>query len=119
VIKLMCFVRRRPGMTADAFHEHWRERHGPLIRANAAAARHLLRYEQNHRVAKDYARPGGPDYDGVAVQWFGSYRDFIAMITAPEWEEVTEDEGRFLDRDATMFVMTDAEEVVIDELATR
>lgn len=114
MIKLMCFVHRLPGMTPDAFHEHWRERHGPLIRSNAAAARYLVRYEQNHRVGKDYDRPGSPDFDGVAVQWFRSYRDFIAMITDPDWAEITEDEGRFLDRDATVFVMTENEEVVVD-----
>lgn len=114
MIKLLCFVRRRPGMPVEAFHEHWRERHGPLIRANPAARRHLLRYEQNHRVARDYERPGSPDFDGVAVQWFDSFRDFVAMITDPAWDEVTEDEGRFLDRDATVFVMTDEEEVVVE-----
>jgi uncharacterized protein (TIGR02118 family) len=114
VIKLVCFVRRRPGLAPDAFHAHWRERHGPLVRENPAAQRYLVRYEQNHRVAKDYERERSPDFDGVAIQWFRSYRDFVAMISDPAWRTISDDEERFLDRAATTYVMTEDEEVVVD-----
>jgi uncharacterized protein (TIGR02118 family) len=112
MIKLVCFLRRREDLSVEDFHRHWREVHGPLVANNPATRRYVVRYEQNHRAMKDYERPGGPDFDGVAIQWFESFRDFIAAITAPEWAEITVDEGNFLDREAITFVMTEAEEVV-------
>jgi uncharacterized protein (TIGR02118 family) len=114
MIKLMCFVARKPGMSVDDFHRHWREVHAPLIAANAAARRHVLRYEQHHRVARDYDRPDGPEWDGVAEQVFASYRDFVASFTDPDWAPITADEANFLDRSRTVFVMTEMEEVVFD-----
>jgi uncharacterized protein (TIGR02118 family) len=119
MVELVCFVRRRPGMSAEAFHTHWRDRHGPLVRDNAAARRYVRRYEQHHRVARDYDRPDGPAFDGVAVQWFESFRDFVAMITDPAFEEIVDDEARFLDRAGTVFVMTEPAIVLIDDRAQR
>jgi uncharacterized protein (TIGR02118 family) len=115
MVKLMCFVRRRAGMSAEEFHEHWRDRHGPLVRDNAAVRRYVRRYEQNHRVGRDYERPAAPDFDGVAVQWFDSFRDFVAMIGDPDFQAVIDDEASFLDRSGTVFVMTDPEIVFVAE----
>ena len=33
VVRLTCLLRRKPGLTPEEFHEHWREVHGPLIAA--------------------------------------------------------------------------------------
>ena len=53
MIKLVCFFRRKPGMGVDDFHAHWLESHGPLIANTPELAQHLVRYEQNHRLAED------------------------------------------------------------------
>jgi len=74
MIKLLAFIRRRPGMEPDEFHAYWRDVHAPRFAESAALRPYLRRYELNHRLPGDYARerhPGevaGPQWDGVAVQ---------------------------------------------------
>jgi len=114
MVKLICFVKRSPALGVEEFHRDWRGRHADLVRNNDAARRYLVRYEQNHRLERDYERGG--DFDGVAIQWFRSARDFFAMVADPSFEaEVRADESRLLDRDATVFVLTGDEETVISE----
>lgn len=112
MVKLICFVKRNPALSIDEFHRHWREDHARKILANPAARRYLVRYEQNHRLGRDYERGG--DFDGVAIQWFRSARDFFAMISDPGYQaEVGPDERELLDLDGTIFLLTDAEETML------
>jgi uncharacterized protein (TIGR02118 family) len=112
VIKLICFVKRNPALSVGEFHDHWREQHARLIRDTPGVSEKILRYEQNHRVADDYAR--GDDFDGVAIQWFDSMDDFGAMVGHPEYRaHVAPDEDVLLDRDGLLWILTDEEEVVI------
>ncbi|MCB0996931.1 MAG: EthD family reductase, partial [Acidimicrobiales bacterium] len=100
-IKLLAFVRRRNDVSPAEFHAHWRDRHGPLIRDTPELARHVRRYEQNHRLDADYERERGAlerdsgDFDGVAVQWFDSLDGFRAFVAEPAMAEVFADEQRF------------------------
>lgn len=113
MIKLMCFVKRNPALTREEFHHHWRTVHADLIRNNEAARRYVVRYEQNHRVPRDYDRPDSPGFDGMTVQWFDSFKDFIAMISDPGYQaEIGPDERAMLDYPATEFLITDAEELI-------
>ncbi len=61
--KLVCGVRKKPGMDRDAFHTYWWEVHGPLNRDTPAVRKYFIRYEQNHRLESDFAahrrRPRG------------------------------------------------------------
>lgn len=114
MVKLFAFIRRRPDMTAEDFHTHWREHHGPLIAGTPVLSRHILRYEQHPR-----HHPGGlsgsAGIDGVAVQWFESMDHFRAFITDPAYAElVAVDEQRFLDTDQLTYLITDEPNVVID-----
>ena len=112
MVKLICFVKRNAALDVEEFHREWRGRHADIIRENAAARRYLVRYEQNHRLPRDYERDD--DFDGVAIQWFRSARDFFAMVADPSFEaEVRSDETRLLDRDGTVFVLTEEEETMI------
>ena len=68
MIELICCVRRRSEMSREDFHDHWLNRHGPLIRDTPELARHITRYEQNHRTDSDYARDGDSlGFDGTTV----------------------------------------------------
>ena len=78
---LHCFVKRREGMSHDEFLDYWRNHHGPLIRDTPELARWTKRYVQHAAHPKDSS-----GYDGVAVQEFASWDDFIAMITGPAGE---------------------------------
>ncbi len=112
--KLICGVRRKPGMDRDAFHRYWWEVHGPLNRETPAVRKYFIRYEQNHRLASDYERDDS-GLEGVTCEWFPSARAFFGMATDPESREViAADEVKFLDPDNLTWILTDAEEVVFD-----
>ena len=114
VVKLVCMVKRRPGMAIDEFHRHWRTVHNPLNCDTPSIARYFVRYERNHRARPDYARPGAVDFDGTAVEWYPSVRAFYDMIGEPAYREIIyPDEGRFLDRDHLLWLLTDKEETII------
>ena len=113
--KLVCGVRKKPGMDRDAFHAYWWEVHGPLNRETPAVRKYFIRYEQNHRLESDFARTD-VDLEGVTVEWFASTRDFFGMATDPESRDVIRaDEENFLDVDNLTYILTDAEEVVFDQ----
>src|SRR6266516_1549216 len=97
MVKLICFVRRKAGMSPEEFHRYWRESHGPLV-ASTKSGSHVIRYEQNHRALDDYGREGPSDFDGVTEQWFESVDDFY---------ETTATEN-------IVWIMTEEPEVVVD-----
>jgi uncharacterized protein (TIGR02118 family) len=114
VIKLICMVKRRPGMTIHEFHHHWRTVHSPLNCNTPSIARYFVRYERNHRASDDYARPGASDFDGTAVEWYPSVQAFYDMIGEPAYGElIYPDEERFLDRDHLLWLLTEKEETII------
>jgi uncharacterized protein (TIGR02118 family) len=113
VIKLICFVKRKPGMSPEDFHRHWREVHGPLI-GNTKSGSYVVRYEQNHRPLSDYGNPMVSDYDGVTVQWFRSMDDFNASIAEPDYAEIAADIERFLDTSSLVWLLTEDAEVIIE-----
>ena len=106
MIKLICFLKRKPGMSVGDFRDHWLNDHGPLVRSSPGLARHIVRYEQNHRLDADYERESGGGFDGVTVQWFRELEDFYAFAAEPGYREsISVDEERFLDRSNLRFVL--------------
>ena len=115
MIKLICFLTRKPGMEREAFHDHWLHSHGPLIQSLPEFTRHLIRYEQNHRLDADYERQDGGGYDGATVQWFEHARDFFAFAREPSYgETIAVDEARFLDPSKLLFILSELGHTVID-----
>ncbi len=64
MIKPICFLKRKPGMGGGDFRDHWLNDYGPLVRSSPDLARHIVRYEQNHRLDADYERESGGGLDG-------------------------------------------------------
>lgn len=117
MIKLVCFFRRKPGMSVEEFHAHWLESHGPLIANTPELARHLVRYEQNHRLPEDYARDrdGEPGFDGATVQWLESMESFYGFVREPSYaERIAPDEASFLDRASLRLLFTGDDDVKIE-----
>lgn len=111
MIKLTVLVKRNPALSVEEFHAEWR-RHGAMIAAEPVFARYIRRYEQHHRVGEDYRN--GDAFDGMAVQWFDSYRDFIGLIQTPEYTaKMQPDESRILDPDGIVVLFTEEAEVYI------
>lgn len=126
MIKILCFLSRRPELSRDEFHAHWRDVHAPLFADTPELRRHLVRYEQNHRLDDDYRRDrsrgeskdGGRD--GVAVQWFESLEAFAAMQAEPAYQEiVAPDEDRFIDRASIRWIVAGEEDVIYDDPQAR
>jgi len=112
MIKLTVLVKRNPALSIEDFHEQWRA-HGRMIANEPAFRPYIRRYEQNHRVPTDYRN--GDTYDGMALQWFDSYHDFIAMLQDPAYaEKMQPDESRILDMDKIVVIFTEEAEVFID-----
>ncbi|MFZ6004694.1 MAG: EthD domain-containing protein [Actinomycetota bacterium] len=111
MIKLTVLVKRNPGLSIEDFHHEWRA-HGRMIADEPVFGRFIKRYEQHHRVIADYRT--GDTYDGMAVQWFDSYRDFIELISTPEYHaKMQPDESRILDPDGIVVLFTEEAEVFI------
>ncbi len=108
MVKLICFVRRKPGMEPEEFHRYWREEHGPLV-ASTKSGGHALRYEQNHRVRDHWDQPG---YDGVTEQWFRSVDDFFASLQEDDYHLIEADIATFIDVDSLEWMITDDAEVI-------
>ncbi|MFK7896272.1 MAG: EthD domain-containing protein [Myxococcota bacterium] len=125
MIKLICFIRKRAELDIPAFQNHWRENHGPLIRSLPKLRRHLIRYEQNHRLAEDYARDEASGagqgtetgaYDGSTIMWFPSMEAYHAFAAEPDYaEHIAPDEARFMDRAKTLFFFTDEEDIKLGD----
>ena len=74
----------------------------------------MLDDEQNHRLRSDYDRPGC-DVDGVTIQTFASASRFFEMAMDPIYEaRIHPDELKFLARDNLIWMLTDAEDVILD-----
>jgi len=109
MVKLICFVRRKPGMAAEEFHRYWREVHGPLV-ASTKSGGHALRYEQNHRVREHWDQQG---YDGVTEQWFRSVDDFFASLQEDDYHLIEEDIAKFIDVDGLEWMIAEEPEVIV------
>jgi uncharacterized protein (TIGR02118 family) len=107
---LFAFVKRKEGMSREDFLSYWRGSHGPLIRDTPGLGDRTIRYEQHAARADD--RSG---WDGVAVQEFASWDDFMAMISGPAGEAMRADEANFLDGSSIKVVFTDDRVVVIGD----
>jgi hypothetical protein len=115
VIKLTALVKRNPALSPEEFHAEWRA-HGRMIADEPVFARYVRRYEQHHRVPADYGAPlyRGEEFDGMAVQWFDSFKDFLAMLDTAEYAaKMQPDEGRILDLPKMVILMTEEAEVFI------
>lgn len=105
---LIAFVKRKEGLSREQFLDHWHHVHGPLIRDMPGLGDRTVSYVQHPAHEND--RSG---FDGVAVQQFASWDDFLAMISGPAGETMRADEANFLDPSSIKVVFTGEPNVVI------
>lgn len=107
MVKLVCFVKRKAGLSAEQFYDHWENVHGPLIAGTPELARHVVRYEQHRRTSHaDWMGTAG--FDGVTIQWLASPAALEAFVAEPAYLDVlAADEESFLDRDALVWMVTE------------
>jgi uncharacterized protein (TIGR02118 family) len=106
MIKLVYCIRKKPGLSDEAFFRYWRDVHGP-IGARIPGLRKLV---QSHGVGV----PGDarePDFGGVAELWFDSIDALLAARQSPEWRASTEDEANFINPDSSAYLVTEEHEI--------
>lgn len=95
MIKLIAFIPKRPDITIERFHIHWRAPHGEM----AKDIKVFKRYQQCHRVAT--ADPGLGDsdgFEGTAEIWFDDLDVALSQADDPVYRElVGPDEANFID----------------------
>ncbi len=113
MIKLIAFLKRKPGMEVEEFQRHWRTAHA----ARVLLVPELRRYVQNHTLLSVY-RHREPVYDGVAEAWFDTIEALRELTEAPEFSAVRNDEPNFIDLDTLGSIVTEEHVIVDGEIPT-
>lgn len=111
MITIVVCIRRKPGMTQEAFTAYWRDVHAPTLLACTDFTRHIVSYVQHHiadgdtAVAKLFGVSG--DYDGVATLTFADEAALAAAFAEPKYmTDVRPDEFNFVDTENCTTILT-------------
>jgi uncharacterized protein (TIGR02118 family) len=115
MVRLTALLRRNPALSHEEFVTHWRDVHGPLVASVPGVERWVLRYEQHPRASAPTGTWTGTEgIDGMALQWFDSVDDLLAMISDPEYRRIVgPDEKYLLDLEASVYLLSDAPRVIL------
>ena len=111
MVKVLTFLKRKPGMSVEDFQRYWLTRH-PAVVVRLPGVR---RYVQSHTLPSVYTK-GEPAYDGIAEVWADDTNALRAMTRSPENASVHADEAQFIDRDRMGVIVTE-EHVLVDGAA--
>ncbi len=102
MIKRISFIRRRDGMTREAFFAHWTGRHAEIVRQIPG-----LRGLRFSRV--DRCVPEEAGWDGVGETWFDTIPDADrAFATEPFAALLAEDRKKFIGSAHSCYVEEEA-----------
>jgi hypothetical protein len=114
-VKLVCVLRRRPGMTPAEFYDYWLYRHGPFATEQVKQLG-AYRYVQSHTTSSTLnlllatSRGTGEAFDGVTEVWFPSERALLTASATPAGQQanlrLAEDEKRFIDLPRSSYFLT-------------
>jgi hypothetical protein len=106
MIKVMLFIKRKPGLTREQFRDRYESGHVPLAIAELPW---LRRYARNFMVpVRGLAEP---EWDVVTEFWFEDWQAWKATSTygldPVTGRTLAEDEAEFMDRSSMRFVVVD------------
>ena len=110
--KVLLFMKRREGLSFNAFRAYCEIRHVPLrLDSIGPATRYLRRYIERRKGEQE------PEFDLIVELWFGDRAPVDALLKALRKDtlppEVIADEAKLFDRSKTRaFVVTEAESAV-------
>lgn len=102
MVKSINFLKRKPGMSVEAFQEYWRTSHAELVKKIPE----LRKYVQCHTLLSGY-RKGEPVYDGVAELWYDDTDTMRRIADLPESRVALADDENFLDMSKMAFILTE------------
>jgi uncharacterized protein (TIGR02118 family) len=107
MIKTIAFLKRKTGLSPEAFIDYYETRHAPLI---LSIAPQICDYRRNFLLAEGaIVAPGAalPDFDVVTELWFADQAAFTAAMAAftdpVNAQRIAADEENVFDRAHTRF----------------
>jgi len=103
--KILLFMKRRPGMTFEAFQDYYENRHAPLCEKYASGISRYVRRFLTPHPNPETGETGELEFDVITELWFDDetiFRrtvEYLATSIMPD--EVVEDEKRLFDRAKT------------------
>lgn len=102
IYKILMFIKRRPGMSVEAFRDYYESRHAPLATQHSAGLHRYLRRYLDPQPHPETGAPNEPPFDVITELWFddeATYRATLAYMTANKMPpEIIEDEEKLFDR---------------------
>jgi uncharacterized protein (TIGR02118 family) len=102
VYKILLFMKRRPGMTLEAFQDYYETRHAPLaMKYSQGVSRYIRRYLTGHP-NPETGETGELPYDVITELWFEDEAVFNGTVqylsTSIMPDDIVEDERNLFDR---------------------
>jgi hypothetical protein len=103
--KILLFMKRRPGMTFEAFQDYYENHHAPLCAKYASGVSRYLRRFLTPHPNPETGATGELQFDVITELWFENealFRgtvEYLATSIMPD--EVVEDEKQLFDRSKT------------------
>jgi alkylhydroperoxidase family enzyme len=120
--KILLFMKRRPGMTVEAFRDYYENRHVPLCMKYASGVKRYLRRYLDPQPNAESGRNDELPFDVITELWFDDEATFRGTVkylaTSRMPDEVVEDEKQLFDR-ASMRMATVVECSSADDPAQR
>jgi uncharacterized protein (TIGR02118 family) len=100
--KILLFMKRRPGMSVEAFQDYYENHHAPLCQKYASGVtRYLRRFLTQHPTAENVATDD-LQFDVITELWFEDEATFRGTVKYLETsimpDEVVADEQKLFDR---------------------
>lgn len=105
MVKSINFLKRKSGMSVEAFQEYWLTTHADLVKK----VPEIRKYVQCHTLLSGY-RKGEPVYDGVAELWYDNTDVMRRIADLPESRVALADDEKFLDMSRMTFIITQEHE---------
>jgi hypothetical protein len=108
-VKLFAAIPRKPGISAEEFHDHWRHPHGTMGRRIST----IRKYVQSHHIHCSLLSDSQTRYEGIAEVWMDNVADAVALPDEPIYvRDLVPDEREFIDLGALRFLITQEDVLV-------
>jgi uncharacterized protein (TIGR02118 family) len=112
-LKMFAAIPRRPDISSQKFHDHWRHPHGTMARRIPL----IRKYAQGHQIHCDLLGPDQTRFEGIAEVWVDSIDDAQYFPGEPVYaSELVPDEPNFIDLKNLKFLLT-TEDVLVSGAA--
>jgi uncharacterized protein (TIGR02118 family) len=115
MVKLITLVKRKPGISRDAFVRHWQQVHARIAVEDKSFWNRVRKYVQNYVTSAESQLPA---WDGVVELWFDSQAELDAAFAGEETKKgLIADLDNFVDQTSMISVLTE-ENVLYDNGAS-